>query len=726
MPSGADEQNPPIAFEGFTGLNTDASRPGIKDTEMWWSDGWMPVGDNQLRTMPGVGPPIFAAPSGTQISFFNFGNIGTSPLMVAVLSDGSVWSVNTQTSVSTQVAPPGTLASSARTDVGLSQWGSAYIIVAANQTDGYFLFDGTVFYGAGGIAPPTSAAVRNGGNGYTSVPAVQTVGGSGSGIVLVPVLTEGSVTGLTVVSPGTGYLPGETVQVGFYGGGTDTTPLLQAVLSGGAIVALTLLAGGTGYHNGTFPLAFSGGGGSGATANFICSGGKVTDVQLVSGGTGYTAQPTVSFPGAGGSGAICSPTVASGSVASVNIVNGGTGLRGTPTLSFQGGGGTGATATATVTGGVVTAVTVTAGGTGYGTAPAVVVQSGINDAAYATLSLMPFGIQGAAVETYQSRVWVVNGPAVSYSAPQSVSDFSTSSGGGTFTSNDSFLRASYIQPVQTNGFLYLIGDSSINYISGVTTSGSPPVTSFTNQNADPEVGTPYPATVDVWGSNILFANAFGAHVSYGGKVSKISGPLDGIFNSVPNFGGKQLSAAKAIVFGKKVWALLLPVVDPVTGQQENKLFLWDQKRWWSTRQDVQLTYVQHQEIASVITAYGTDGANVYPLFQQPSVAFTKTVQSKLWARPGGYAAGKAANRAWLLAQYASTAASSFTLSIDNETGSSPVTVTPSGPYTQGVWVMPPQAVSQNGALLGFTVGTNAADMTLVSVSMPPATVQYRG
>jgi len=33
-----------FAFESFEGLNTKALRPGIKDEEMAWSDGWMPLG----------------------------------------------------------------------------------------------------------------------------------------------------------------------------------------------------------------------------------------------------------------------------------------------------------------------------------------------------------------------------------------------------------------------------------------------------------------------------------------------------------------------------------------------------------------------------------------------------------------------------------------------------------------------------------------------------------
>ena len=259
---------------------------------------------------------------------------------------------------------------------------------------------------------------------------------------------------------------------------------------------------------------------------------------------------------------------------------------------------------------------------------------------------VPLAISGSAIEIYAGRVWIANGPTITFSVPGSVNDFSSGNGGGNFTSSDSFLRVAYIQLKQTNGFLYLIGDSSVNYISGVNTSGSPPVTTFTNQNADPEVGSPWPATVDVFSRNILFANAFGAHVSYGGAVTKISDMLDGVYNTVPNFGNISPSAGKAIIFGKKCWILLLPIIDPIKGQQVNKLLLWNSKIWWASEQDVALIYIQHQEINSVLTCYGTDGTAVYQMFAQPSVNFKKTAQTKLWDKPGGYQFTKFVTRLW--------------------------------------------------------------------------------
>lgn len=582
---------PPIVFDSFDGgLNTNATRPGIDDKQMFWCRGWFPLGPKFLRTMPDVGTPVYTAPTGDVVAFFDFFNIGSTPYMFVLCNTGFALAVNTSTGAKTEILAKGTITSPTRQSVGISQYGSIYLILVAQQTNGYWLWDGTNLYTAGTLAPPVT--VTDGGSNYTA-PTITATGGHGSGATFSATVTNGIIVSIKITNPGSGYQVGDTVTLSI----TDST-------------------------------------GSSATA---------------------------------------------------------------------------------------------------------------------TVLIMPFGISGNSVETYTNRVWVSNGAIVQFSAPESPSDFTTADGGGSFTSTDSFLRVAFTQLRQTNGFLYLIADSSVNYISGVQTSGSPAETTFTNQNVDPEIGTPYAATVDVFSNNILFANAFGVHIVYGGKIAKISEPLDGVYASVANFNGQVLSAAKAIVYGKKIWALLLPIIDPVTGASENCLFCWNGKIWFATTQSPNLVYVQHQEINSVLTAYGTDGSSVYPLFQSPSTNFTKIVQSKLWDS-GGYQLFKTATRLWGIVQYYNSLSATLSISIDNEQGQSPniIPLTPnevtiinsSGNEVTvinnlgavvlvfapalGVVVFPPEAIGQNGNLLGFTITTNAADVALISFMAQPEIMGYRG
>ncbi len=517
-PAGALE---PYVFEVFEGINTATLRPGVEDNECAWLDGFMPLGPKRnLRTMPDVGPAIKTF-SVSQAVYFDFANIGATPIMVVFPTDGSIRQINTITAVETQFAPPGTILNPSRLNIGMAGYGSQYVLIVAKQTNGYFIWDGTTFFAPGDTAP----------------------GGSGT---------------------------------------------------------------------------------------------------------------------------------------------------------------------------------------------------------------MPLAVSGTAVEVYSGRVWIANGPTVFFSAPGSLILFG-SAGGGNFTSSDSFLRVEFVELRQTNGFLYLIADSSINYISGVQTSGSPAVTTFTNQNLDPEVGTPWPGTVDVFNRNIIFANPFGAHIGYGGAVSKVSEKLDGVYNTVTNFGSFVPSAAKAIVYGKKIWILLLPIIDPISGQQVNKMFCWNGKIWWAASQRVNLQFIQHQEINSVLTAWGTDGTSIYPLFQTPSNGFTKTAQSKLWDKPG-YEYEKYVSRLFGVLKYYSNSSPNLSITVDNETNSAakvlsfnPLTIA----WTNNVgapivwtnntsqaitWfsagtgftIIPADAVGQNGVLIGLTIQTQAADMAIVSMKAAPLQLAYRG
>lgn len=583
---------PPLVFDTYLTVNTQASRVAIDDPQCSWIDGFMPIGKSNARTMPGVGDRVYQNLL-IDIIVFDFANIGATPIMIVFLADGSILQVNTLTYVVTTIAAAGTITNPSVSSIGMTQWGSQYVLIVADQENGYWIWDGASLFTAGTIAPEVT--ITAGGTGYTSGATVSFSGGAGTGAAGTVQVENGIVIGITITSPGSGYVVGNTVTV-------TITPV---------------------------------GAGSGATA---------------------------------------------------------------------------------------------------------------------TIEIAPFGLSGNAIETYTFRVWIANGPQITFSAPSSFIDFSTSSGGGEFTSTDSFLRVGFSALRQSNGFLYLIGDSSISYISGVQTGGSPITTTFTNQNADPEVGTPYGATVDVLGSNIVMANAWGVHVAYGGKATKRSSMMDGVYNTVPNFGGQALSAAKAIVFGTRIWCLLVPIIDPVTGVQINKLLIWNgEQAWWASNQDVSLIYVQHQEIDSVLTAYGSTGNAIFKLFKNPSIDFQKILQSKLWDRPGQMFV-KTANRLWGMANYYSIEAPEIQISIDNENSAASVDAEASPAETtwfndngdevpwvnnsgdlvtwfasgSGISVFGPIAIAQQGRLIGYTVSTFAADMAMISIATDDQIAAYAG
>jgi len=664
----------PLVMEQFQGINTSTTRAGVADAQVYWMDGFFPIAPRNLRALPGIGPAVYTSSGPTVVCFYFF-NIGSTPYMCVFLSDGSVVVVNTSTTAATTILAPGTIAAPSILNVGISQWAQQYLIIVANQTNGYWLWDGTLIYASGTLSPVVT--VTNGGAGYYTQPNISVIGGQGGGVVASAVIVSGVITAISLVNPGTGYRVGNTPTV---------------VISGGT------QSGVGGSINAT--LVYSG---SSAVAGHIFS---VSTVGVVAGGSNYV-NPVLAFdvPSsvAVGAQAVFYAVVSTplpGSLIGINLVNSG--------IYY-------------------------APGTGPNIPNTVVITDSASQAS-ASVQLMPFGVQGSAVESYQGRIWVAGGNEVDFTAPGSFSDFSTASGGGSFSSGDAFLRVNYVRLVNSNGFLFLIADSSMNYISGVQTSGSPPTTTFTNQNADPEVGTPFPASVLTNGRDILLANVIGVYRSRGAALDKISEALDGVWGSVPNFGNGQLSSAKAEIFSKKVWIILAPIIDPISGARTNKLFLWNDKIWFPASQDIALTFISSQEINSVLTAWGTDGTTIRRLFNTPSTGFVKTVQSKLWDAPGGYEFSKADSRLWSLWQYNTNNAPNITALLDavginpdgtTFTNTQPYTIV--GPAQSGYFLTPPQAIGQQGVLLGMTWKTSEADVSLVSAkfSTDPR-ISYRG
>lgn len=753
---------PPLAFEMFGGVNTATTRIGVPDEQAYWLDGFMPLAPRNLRTLYGIGSALYTASGGLTIVCFYFYNISSTPYVIIFLSDGSAVQVNTSTGSATTILPTGTISSPAIATLGISQWGSQYLLIVAKQTNGYWIWDGTLLYEAGTLAP--GVTLTNVGEGYVSQPVILATGGEGTGAIFSAVITNNVISQVNITNPGKGYLAGDVVTLTFTGGtqagsgGSLTASLSHEAGGSGASITINWVSVGLDAYGISSFTINNGGSGYSSFATASWSNTSITHsgnpgwdtstgvpglVLTISGGavTGINYTGTAVFIGTP------LPTISVADsgyyyVSNVTIISGGSGYGPAASVTVSGGGSpqSQAVIALTISGGAIVGTSITSGGVyGSNTVPTLTVTDTATNAA-ATVTLMPYAISGNYIETYQGHVWVLNGANCLVSAPGSVSNFATSAGGVQFTSEDSFLKVGYVAAVQTNGFLFLIGDNSMNYISGVsTTSTSPPTTTFTNNNSDPEIGTPYPASVTTLGQEILAANSTGVFVSSGGAFVKRSEPLDGVYATVPAtqfnanpFNGFQISAAKATIFGKRVWMVLVPIIDPVSNTQVNKILMFNGKFWWAAVQDVALTFISGQEINSIYTAWGTDGTHLYPLFNQPSTAFTKLAQTRLWDAPSGYEFVKAPGRFWSLWQCYSTSSTGITLDVDA------VGIGPSGQFTNtqsyalagptalGYFVTPPQAVGNQGILTGMTISTNAGDMALISAKLWDEIVGYTG
>jgi hypothetical protein len=506
-----------------------------------------------------------------------------------------------------------------------------------------------VFIGGGpfGTGAITSYTITNGGSGYISLPTVTVTDAAGTGIgaVALPFVAGDVIKAINVTSPGSGYVTAPTVVIT---DPTGTGASAQASLEASSVGNVTVVNGGTGFIYAPI-INFVGGGGVGATGVVNLTGTTIATVNMVSGGQLYTAPPVVTFvTGGGGSGATGTAVMADGQVIAVNLTNPGSGYTNNVEVVFTNATadktGVGAGAIVYFTPTSIASVTISNYGKQYTTAPAIEVLPGANNSAYATVTLMPYGVSGAAMETFQQRVWIADPAPAPFStlppggdwqvsAPQSLTDFATSDGGVQFTNFDGFLQTRYTDFRQSSGYLYAFGDGSVSVISSVNTSGNPSTTTFNYQNVDPQTGLSWRDARQDFGRSLLMANETGVYGLYGGAVTKVSGKLDQFFKQAlfpPTAGALSPTAAIATVFNIKHYLMLMTIDDPDSGSARNVMATWNERDWFVTSQSANLNYIGTQKVESVYTAWGTDGQNLYPLFQTPSHNIAKRLDTKVY------------------------------------------------------------------------------------------------
>lgn len=173
-----------------------------------------------------------------------------------------------------------------------------------------------------------------------------------------------------------------------------------------SLTGLTLTNGGSAYVFAP-AVSFTGGGGSGATAEVEISGGSIISIWLTNGGTGFTSAPTVVFTPVGED-ATAEVQISDRGLASIQVDGGGSfyDILNPPDIQITGGGGTGAVAVVTDTdlSGAITQISVTNPGTGYTDLPIVTIIDGSHGASgsgatASATALESFSITGLTVST---------------------------------------------------------------------------------------------------------------------------------------------------------------------------------------------------------------------------------------------------------------------------------------------------------------------------------------
>lgn len=598
---------------------------------------------------------------------FQGGGSDTGPILLATLTAGGVAAANVTatgsgyTTASVSFSGGGGSGAAATAIIGTGV-GS---ITVTNQGQNYTTAT-VAISGGGGSGAVASAVILGGviseidvlnpGSGYTGAPTV-TISGDGTGATATASIDGNGIIGIVVTSGGSGYTSAPAITI--TGDGSGATAV--ATLGGTNVSGVTVVNPGTDFVYPP-PLSFVGGLGTGASGYALLQDTSVARTDVLTPGQHYTKPPHITFlggpAGAGTAGAI--PNMDGGGVGSVSMIGGGNDYTIQPEVLFTNDPsdktGSGATARAILVPVPIGRVQMSNYGLNYTDAPAVVVGGGANHAAYATIEMMPFGLSGSLMETFQSRVWIGN-PAPSpfdtippqgdfaVTAAGSITDVATSAGGVLFTNSDRFLQTKYVAARQSNGYLYFLGDGSCNVISNVqtnsTTSGSVTSvdTTFSYQNVDPQVGCSWRDSVQDFGRTILFGNETGVYGLYGGAATKVSGKLDQLFaNALFPPDGRAVipSSAVAHIYNVKHYMMLMTIKDPETGLPRNVMATWNEREWTLTSQGPDLKYIGSQKIGSEYRAWGTDGSSLYPLFATPSSTLKKRLWTKVYGAPQSF------------------------------------------------------------------------------------------
>lgn len=148
--------------------------------------------------------------------------------------------------------------------------------------------------GTGAAATPyltgasiNSINVTNQGNNYVAAPTVKitpNVGFGGTGATATATVVGGKLTAINVTNGGIGYTPGQVTIELISGEGAEAHATIGA---NGAVTGIRMITQGSGYTGAPIVTIDGSGMGNGATATATITNGQVTGVTVTNGGSGY-------------------------------------------------------------------------------------------------------------------------------------------------------------------------------------------------------------------------------------------------------------------------------------------------------------------------------------------------------------------------------------------------------------------------------------------------------
>ena len=223
---------------------------------------------------------------------------------------------------------------------------------------------------------------------------------------------------------------------------------------------------------------------------------------------------------------------------------------------------------------------------------------------------------GTSIATYAGRVWISIRRTTSYTAPNSTTDFSVGTAGGSFVMTDASFIGDIRKLWSSLDVLWIFGEASINQLSNVQV-GTGTITTFSNTNISTSIGTIFPRSVLTYLRQIFFTTSFGVYAQIGVTPKRLSSEIDGTIGLI-DF-DQPVIGALGIHNEIIVFLLFCFYKDPRLCVTRPVMLTWFDEKWYVSSQGDDLTLITHVEDNGRYRVFGTDGNLFYELFVTPGI-----------------------------------------------------------------------------------------------------------
>jgi len=251
---------------------------------------------------------------------------------------------------------------------------------------------------------------------------------------------------------------------------------------------------------------------------------------------------------------------------------------------------------------------------------------------YAAITGTGVPTAGTDIAVAFGRVWIVNGRLLSFSGADmyDATAWTVANGSGAQALTDPTLRNAVTRLLAANGYLYIVGPSSVAVISDVyvPSGANPPTPLYSNLSVQSIIGSDQPFSFFAFNRMVMFANRYGAWAMSGVQAQRISEDIDNTWKYV-DF-NQQISAGQVVSNNILCAAFLIKRLnDPVFGSNQ-VLAMYSDEKWWFANYGT-VSFIVSAIAGNIPSIFGFITNKLYKLFSDYTTAPATTSMTPLWA-----------------------------------------------------------------------------------------------